>query len=133
VLVPSKPKCKASKAGGSTCGGNCLNGSDYCYFHDPAQAAHRQQARRKGGRARSKPMAVLPISVSDVPVEDVEGVVRLLGRTINQVLTGQVDPKISNAVGYLASVLLRALEGAEFEERLARLEEMANQQMRRSQ
>jgi hypothetical protein len=78
-------------------------------------------------------MAVLPISVSDVPVEDVESVVRLLGRTINQVLTGQVDPKVANTAGYLASVLLRALEGAEFEERLAQLEEMANQQTRRAQ
>jgi hypothetical protein len=132
VLVPSKPKCKFSKPDGSTCGGNCLKNSDYCYFHDPAQAAHRQQARRKGGRARSKPMAVLSISAPDEPVESIEDVVRLLGQTINEVRKGQLDAKIANAVGYLASVMLRALEGAEFEERLARLEEVAGQQTRRA-
>jgi hypothetical protein len=77
-------------------------------------------------------MAILALSTPDVPVENVDGVVQLLGQTINEVRKGQLDAKIANAVGYLASVLLRALESAEFEERLARLEEMAGQQTRRA-
>ena len=35
---------------------------------------------------------------------------------------GQLDPRVSNAIGYLAGILLRALEQGPTEERLARLE-----------
>jgi len=46
----------------------------------------------------------------------------LLAETINQVRRGEVDPRISNAVGYLAGILLKAKEKDEIEQRLARLE-----------
>ncbi|HEX2837183.1 MAG TPA: hypothetical protein VHN77_03545 [Phycisphaerales bacterium] len=46
----------------------------------------------------------------------------LLSETIHDVRTGRVDPRIANTVGYLASVLVRALEVGELEERLAALE-----------
>jgi hypothetical protein len=111
--VPSKSQCKFSKSDGTRCKAGCLNGSDFCFFHDPSHAQQCQQARRKGGKARSKPIAVLPISTPDQQAESVEDVVRLLGVTINEVRKGQVDPKIANATGYLSSVLLRALEGSE--------------------
>ena len=62
---------------------------------------------------RSKLAAVLPAGTPDVRVKDMGAVVELLGETISQVRTGTVDPKIANAVGYLSSVLMRALEGSE--------------------
>ena len=46
----------------------------------------------------------------------------LLGDSINRLRRGELDPKVANAVGYLSSVLLRALEQGPVEERLARLE-----------
>jgi hypothetical protein len=49
----------------------------------------------------------------DAVVEDVAGVVVLLGETINQVRRGALDAKIAHCTGYLSSILLRALEGAE--------------------
>ena len=49
--------------------------------------------------------------------------VALLALTINQVLRGQIDPRIANAVGYLLTVQLKALELGETEERLAALEQ----------
>jgi hypothetical protein len=45
-----------------------------------------------------------------------------LGASINQLRRGQLDPRVGNAIGYLASVLLRALEQGPLEERLAHLE-----------
>jgi hypothetical protein len=42
--------------------------------------------------------------------------------TINQVRLGKIDPKVANAVGYLASVHLKALEQGPVQERLARIE-----------
>jgi hypothetical protein len=46
----------------------------------------------------------------------------LLGESINQVRRGQIDPRVSNAVGYLASILLGALQQGPLEERIERLE-----------
>jgi hypothetical protein len=46
----------------------------------------------------------------------------LLAETINQVRRGEIDPRISNAVGYLAGILLKAKQQDELEQRLARLE-----------
>jgi hypothetical protein len=48
-------------------------------------------------------------------------VTALLGMTINEVRQGKLDPKISNAVGYLAGVLMRALEVGDLAEQLASL------------
>ncbi|HTU21798.1 MAG TPA: hypothetical protein VMG10_27415 [Gemmataceae bacterium] len=56
---------------------------------------------------------VLPMEAADVQVEDVAGVVKLLGETINGVRSGKMDSKIGSTTGYLASILLRALEGSE--------------------
>ena len=49
-------------------------------------------------------------------------VVELLGETINQVRRGELDLRISNAIGYLSGILLNAIEKRSFEERLAALE-----------
>jgi uncharacterized small protein (DUF1192 family) len=65
---------------------------------------------------------VLPADAPDLDVKDVTSVVVLLGRCINEVRKGLIDPKVANATGYLASVLLRALEVGELEQRLAALE-----------
>jgi len=50
--------------------------------------------------------------------------VKLLSRTVNQTLRGEIDPKVANAVGYLSGVILRAREQGEIEERLAKIEEV---------
>jgi hypothetical protein len=107
------PSCNYQKADGTTCKANALPGSSFCYFHDPARERERAEARRKGGRERSKKAAVLPAMTPDVEIKDVASVVRLLGETISQVRTGAIDPKIANAVGYLASVQLRAMQESE--------------------
>jgi len=48
--------------------------------------------------------------------------VALISETINQVRKGQVDPRVANAVGYLANVLIKAVEQGELESRLAEVE-----------
>ena len=48
--------------------------------------------------------------------------VELLGETINQVRKGQIDPRISNAIGYLSGIMLKAMEQGDLEQRLAVME-----------
>ncbi|HUU11390.1 MAG TPA: hypothetical protein VM431_12765 [Phycisphaerae bacterium] len=57
-----------------------------------------------------------------MPLSSMADVIALLGLTINQVRRGELDPKVANAVGYLAATLLRALEQGDIEKRLAELE-----------
>jgi hypothetical protein len=47
-----------------------------------------------------------------------------LGDSINRLRRGELDPRVANAIGYLASVLLRAQEQGPLEERMAKLEAM---------
>ncbi len=42
--------------------------------------------------------------------------------SINQLRRGQLDPRVANGIGYLTSVLLRALEQGPLEERMAKIE-----------
>jgi hypothetical protein len=112
------------KANGQRCRATALKNADRCFFHHPDLATRRKAAQRAGGIERSKVAAVLPANLPDVPLTTVQDVIVLLGATINQVRKGQVDPRISNAVGYLAGIMLKAMEQGPIEERLAILEEI---------
>jgi hypothetical protein len=45
-----------------------------------------------------------------------------LADSINQLRRGELDPRVANGIGYLTSVLLRALEQGPLEERMAKIE-----------
>jgi hypothetical protein len=98
-------------------------------IHDPDSALEREIARKNGGKERSRRGAVLPAHTPDRLLAKASDVSALLAETINQVRRGEVDPRISNAIGYLAGILLKAKEKDEIEQRLARLESiLADQQ-----
>lgn len=97
-----------------------MKASAYCFFHDPACAGQRTRARRAGGHRNRA--AILPPTAPTRRLGTAADVTDLLAETINQVRRGELDPKVANSVGYLASVLLRAIEAGALEERLARLE-----------
>lgn len=48
----AKRACKATTKTGQPCRSWALNGSEFCFAHDPAIAADRQAARKRGGQAR---------------------------------------------------------------------------------
>jgi hypothetical protein len=91
-------------------------------FHDPDKASDGRRARRAGGITRSRAATVLPFDTPDHPLGDTNQVSVLLADSINRLRRGQLDPRVANAMGYLASVLLKALENGRIEDRLARLE-----------
>ena len=94
------------------CGANAQAASNLCVFHDPAKAKDGQRARRAGGIARSRP-AVLPANVPDVQLGTCKDVSNLLAASISQFRRGELDPRVSNAIGYLSGILLKALEQSE--------------------
>jgi hypothetical protein len=114
-------QCSTIKPDGSRCRAGALPGKPFCVFHDPSLSDRRAEGRRKGGENRRAP--VLPADSPDHSLTSVADVVALLGQTINQVRRGELDPRVGNTVGYLGSVLLRALDMGELERRLAALED----------
>jgi hypothetical protein len=118
---PIAGKCRDVKADGSRCRANAQRSSDFCFFHDPATADEREAARIRGGQERSRKAAVLPEDTPNAPLTSAADITGLLAETINQVRRGQLDPHVSNAVGYLAGILLKAKQ-QDVEQRVARLE-----------
>lgn len=119
-LKSIKNTCRGLKLDGSRCQAATLPGTDFCFFHDPTKAGARREAQSLGGRQNK--MKTLDQTAPDVKVEDCQDIVRLISETINQVRKGQIDPRVANAVGYLANVLIRAVEQGETERRLNELE-----------
>ncbi len=119
--------CQKTKADGSRCKVRVINGSSFCYFHDPAKAHERQAAQRAGGIARSRQAAVLPLETPDWQVRKISDVVEILGQTLNQVRRGQIDPRVANSVAYISGVLLKAMERGPMEERITTLEGILKQ------
>jgi hypothetical protein len=115
-------KCEFRKKNGQQCGADAQSGKALCIFHDPAKAAAGRRARRSGGINRNQPAATLPSETPDNPLNNVRDVSLLLGQSINQVRRGQLAPRVATAIGYLAGILLSALQQGPLEERLQRLE-----------
>ncbi len=115
-----KTPCKAKKPDGSDCQAAALPGSEYCFFHDPAKAERRREAQSLGGRHNH--MKTLDEDTPDVKIQNCQDTVPLLSETINQVRKGEIDPRVANAVGYLANVIIKAVEQSDIEKRIEAIE-----------
>ena len=93
----------------------------YCFFHDPATETARKAAQRRGGQANGP--AILPADAADVPLHSGKDVSAFLAETINQVRKGQVSPKVASTLGYLSSLLMKAFDTRDIEERLTSVEQ----------
>lgn len=124
-MKAGKRQCKHIKADGERCQAAALFDSAFCFFHDPDTTSERQEASARGGY--NGRIRVLPENCPNAEVQSAADIVRLLGETINQVRKGDLDPRIANAVGYLANVALRAIEGGDIEKRLTGLEAAVTQ------
>jgi len=111
-------RCAQTRANGERCGGFAVIGSAYCFAHDPAQAEKRDDARRRGGEAGR----IEPLGESSISLRSLGDVLGLVELTINDVRAGRVDVKVANAVGYLANVAMKAIEGSDLEARLEAIE-----------
>ena len=119
-LKSVKKSCHGTKTDGSRCQVAALPGSDFCFFHDPDRADSRREAQALGGSQNR--IKTLDAATPDIVIEDCQDVVGLISLTINQVRKGQLDPRVANAIGYLANILVRAVEQGETEKRLDELE-----------
>lgn len=122
-------QCEMVKPDGERCRAHSLVGRSLCFFHDASSAEARTTASSRGGL--KKHPAVLPPGTPDFALESSADAAAFLARTTNQLLRGEVDPKIANSAGYLIGLLMKALETNRLEERLTDLETIIQQQQPR--
>lgn len=118
-------QCKAIRKDGGRCQAQATSDGDYCFFHDEARKAEARSAQVRGGQQRTRSVldpAALTQWRQPGTVPSPDDVLLLLADTIDEVKTGQLDPKVANSVGYLVGVMLKALEYDALNERLAALE-----------
>lgn len=115
-------KCKFRKKNGARCAADAQTGKDVCVFHDPSRVEDGHRARQVGGTNSHRVPAVLPPCTPDSPLKSASDVSILIAESINQLRRGQLDPRVANAIGYMASVQLRSFEQGMLEERIAKVE-----------
>lgn len=120
-------RCKGKRKDGASCSSWALNGSEYCWFHDPDPeiVKKRMEARVNGGRSSRVYNRGVNEEVPSVEykLRDLQELSRFLEGVINWTLQRRVDTKLANTLGYLAVSLKSCLESSELEERLRKLEE----------
>ena len=110
-------QCEHKKRDGKRCGARALTGQKRCAIHaHPGRAA---ELGSKGGRRRAMYSATDLREFAPKTAADLRD---LLAESIIEIRSGKLDPKIANALGYIGTNYLRAVEVSDVQERLNALE-----------
>jgi hypothetical protein len=111
-------QCSESNRNGRRCGAWAVTGGTKCTLHsDPQRAAKLGSKHRRGAGVPSK-LEAAPME----PPKTAGNVRDAFANTMAQVHARRMDPRTANALAYIATSLLRAIEVADLEGRLAALE-----------
>lgn len=115
--------CTELKTNGQPCRAYALAGSDYCFAHDPKNAAVRAAAHSAGGKARhGRKLGEAWPPPEPVTIETVKDVTKLLEREINQVLTLEKSLSRAQTIARLGLAFVKCFEVSELEARFAAME-----------
>lgn len=110
-------RCKATTKRGLPCPQWAVRGQKFCAMHVPGNAA---KFGRRGGMRRA---IYNPAELSHFEApKSVDDVVTILGQITVEIHKGQLDPRVGQVLGSLASTFLSALELKEFGTKLKELE-----------
>jgi len=119
-------QCKAKNRRGEPCGAYAIDGSDFCFWHDPAKVQERAQARSEGGKARQGRRVFVNADTgeqhTEVVLETPADVVEVVAKALNDLFKLENSVQRAKAAASLAGVALKALEVADLEARIAALE-----------
>ncbi len=114
-------KCQATTKTGKLCGGFAISGSKYCFTHDPAKAAERLIAHRKGGfnhpHQHDAPMP-------ECDLRTTSGLSLLMDNAIRETWKLQNSLTRERTLAYLVQVQRSVLEVSDIEARIKRLEDI---------
>lgn len=110
-------QCAGTRKDGSPCTARVMGAGAYCFAHDPARVAERDQARRKGGQGRATRARLDRL----VPAT-LRPMIGALLDALGEVHAGDLDPKRASAMAALAGAITRAYGVGVLEERVQALE-----------
>ena len=115
-------KCSFIKDNDEQCKANAMNGSEFCYLHNPDISDEaKKEAQTKGGANRaltiSDPLPVIPLAVPN-------DAIMLITDTISRVRAGELDIKTANCIGFLTDKLLKAFEVAKLNDKAEFIEQV---------
>ena len=111
--------CNAKTTAGKRCRAAAVKGG-LCSLHaDPKLAV---EMGRKSGQARRTKDLLAQERAELSPPRTAQEVRVALGEFISDVRSKRLDPKVAGTLGYLANVLMKSIEVADIETRLAALE-----------
>jgi hypothetical protein len=117
-------RCTAKTKAGRSCSAPPLHGGKLCAFHaNPSRAA---ELGRCGGYKNRHVPADVPES-STLPPNSASDVQVLLARAVADLRDRRLDPKTASSLAYVAQALIRSIEVADLERRLAKLESLSNE------
>jgi hypothetical protein len=121
-MLMSERVCKGIRDNGEACRQAPLQGSNYCFWHDPEHAHEAAEARRLGGLRRRKEK--ITSGAYDIEgVDTVEQIRRVMQIALLDTLGLESSVARSRTLAYLAVVLLKLYDAGTTEERLAALEQ----------
>lgn len=109
-------RCAGTTRDGRSCRAVAASGG-WCFGHDPARAAERDAARRRGGHNSAKlvrlhrlvPPRLLPVYAA-------------LEAALSEVHSKTLDPKQATAMAAIARAMVAVLQAGEVEERVREIE-----------
>jgi hypothetical protein len=111
-------KCTAIKASGERCKGRAIEGSEWCWNHNPAHADERRRHGTRGGRRAGRGRPSVELARLQARFEELA----------EKVLAGEIERGVGAVAGQLlngARACVRdGLAAREQEELLSRLEEL---------
>jgi len=113
-------QCQFIKSDGTRCEANSVNGSEYCFSHNPDFKDAKLAAVIRGGLNRKHYEAY----GEPIVIEKPEDIKKLLAETINGVWTGKIPAnQPANTIGFLARCWIDAHQTFEFDNRLDLIEQ----------
>jgi len=109
----SQGPCKARTKAGDPCQAPAVEGG-LCFCH--AHPERLAELGRQGGR-KNRRWKVDESDLPHRPLKSVGQVSELLEETINRVRHGPFDLRAANAIGFLAAILLKAIDSGGIEHR----------------
>jgi hypothetical protein len=121
----NQPRCTGQTKHGAACKSWALPGKALCIQHDPTMAATREAARRRGGTAAARLRA---IEGKRLKLDTARALVKFVSATVQDCLSGSVEPDVARVALYGCSIQMRLLEQSDLEKRLAALETAVQQE-----
>ena len=112
-------KCCAKNKNNTLCKGLRVQGSYFCYFHDPEIAEVREiyhKQRTDMGKDAARAASILPSSLTAPAIENLDDVRTFCIETAHQIRIGELDAKAGSVVASFINHIIKTLPEEEIKQ-----------------